>query len=179
MKLTQRLSYLSTFLIAIINFIYTLVFSSNWARGAARLGVFFEHAQEVNHLIFRLALYGVILVGLALLFNSHKNRKFYPANYVFSVLSAIMVMIIGVVTIIQVLPLKAEYLTLDPEQLAFVTTINWSKPGVSIFNWGIGISIGLLIAGGFVLFVTAYKFNKHVLRARKEKKHLEVYHEHS
>ena len=179
MKLIQRLTYILSLIIAGINFIYTLAFSSNWARGAARLGDFYTHAQEVNHLIFQLALYGVIFTSLALILNTHKNRKFYVTNYLLSGLSSVMFIVMGIVTMLKITPLKAEYLLLDPEQLAFVTTVNWSTPGGTVFNWWYGISVAMLIAALFILFVTGDKFIKHVLRASIEKKHLEVNHDHS
>ncbi len=179
MKITQRLTYFLSLLIAIINFLYTLAFSSNWAQGAARLGDFFIHAQEVNHLIFRLALVGVVLIGLALVFNTHKNRKFYPSNYIFSSFSAIMFTIISIITLLKVIPLKAEYMSLDSEQLLFVTTVNYSTPSVAIFHWGIGISIVMLIASAMIILITGIKFNRHVLRANRQEKRLEVNHDHS
>lgn len=177
MKLAQKLTYLLALIFAVVNFIYTLAFSTNWAHGAARLGQFFMDAQAANQILFKLALYGMVFSGMAIVFNTHKNRKFYPTNYVFSGLSIIMFLIIGIVTFIKVIPLKSAYLLLDPIQLERVTLLNWSTPSVTIFNWGYGLASVSIMAAFMIGFITWYKFYKHVLRAKTKKSHLEVDHD--
>ena len=177
MKLLQKITYILSLLMATTNFIYTLAFSTNWARGAARLGSFYVDAQEANHLLFRLALFGVVFIGLALVFNTHKNRKFYPANYLFSILSVLMFFTIGVVTLIKIIPLRAAYLLLDPEQLNFVTLLNWSTINTTIFDVGFVFSIIMIICAAFMGYMTWYKFHTHVIRANINHQDLEVNHD--
>ena len=170
MRLFQKITFISGLIVGIIYFIYTLSFSSNWAVGRT-LGQFYHDAQVANKAMFDVALWALVFAFISILLNSHKNRKFFALNYVFSTLTVIWFVYAGIITIGYVIPLKESFLNLDQNRLNLITNINYGNPTTTIFDLGIVVSIVLFLSAVTIIIMTSLKVRQQLMRAKAKRYH--------
>ncbi len=168
MKLFQKIIFIGGLIVASIYFIYTLSFSSGWALGEP-LGEFYTEAQVVNKLIFKWALWTLILAGLNIIFHTHKNRNFYFMNYILILLFSASLIGSGIVTMDKVPPLESSYLATNQAFLTLITAINYSKISTRIFDYGTYVSILMFVQAGVIIIFTIFKTILQIKRAKIKK----------
>ncbi len=179
MRIFQKIVFISGLIVAGVYFIYTLSFSTGWARGES-FGVFFIEAQVVNKLLYKLALWTLVFAALNIIFHAHTNRNYYLTNYLLILLFTASLIVSGAVTVMKVPPLKTSYLSIDKKTLEFITALNYSKVSTMIFDIGIYLSVLMFIQSLLVVLITIYKIITQIKRAKiKKMKRLEIAYEYS
>lgn len=168
MKGIQKTVFLSGVVVALIYFIYVLSFSTGWALGEP-LGDFFLNAQIVNKLLFKWAIYTIAFGLLLIVFQTHVNRNIYIPNYILIVLFCGSLFGSAIKTIELLPSLKAQYLELDEVYLTLITAINDTSISTKIFDYGIIISVIMIIWAFLILSFTIFKTVLQIKRAKLKK----------
>ncbi|MBN2505007.1 MAG: hypothetical protein JXB20_06675 [Bacilli bacterium] len=168
MKIVQRIIFILALIIAALFFLYTLSFSTGWALGEP-FGDFFTEAQIVNKILFKWALWSVIVSGINLMMNTHRNRKFYVQNYL-TIVSVVVVFALSAVKLFELVPsLKVMYGELSEGMLIFITTFNFSEVGTEIFDLGIVVAYALFVQIALIIGFTIFKTVTQIKRAKAKK----------
>jgi len=169
MKIVQRIVVFSSVAVAAAYFFYTLAFSTGWALGETLLGDFFALAQVANHEIYRWGLWLVVAAASCLLFNTHKNNRFYVTNFLSILVTSALMFKTAAVALAQIDIVAEAYQHINPIMLRFVVAMNNSTIGVKIFSIGETLVYGLFIEGGLLLALTTYKIVMQIVHAKPAK----------
>ena len=161
-KQWQKITFLSYFFVAIVLFIYALGFSTNFAY-AQTVGYedFFNHAQNVNRVIYTFGLLAVAIGGLNLMFESQKRKNYYMSNLILGLGSSFIFIIAAILIIVNVTPLMNDYIELfgaedSPARLTFV--FNGGKYTLSTFIIGYVLSGIMTIVAVPIAIITTKKY---------------------
>lgn len=159
MKKVQPILYITTLITVSVFFIYTLGFSTEWAFGSSRLGGFYKEAQTFNITLYALILPTIFLVGLTMLFQSHKLELFNPFNIILSLLSSGFMAYVAAYSFIHLPGLREKYHSFfNTDALSATHSINLTKSEhLWMFDIGFVLSAMLIILAILVFSFTIYK----------------------
>lgn len=166
--------------LSVLFFVYSLVFTSNWAKiitdNRNNVGYnFYVETQAINGVFFTLALFLLLVVFITFMFGTMSRKKYYMSNIVLSILVAVFLIVIGVIALINLPGLKQTYDGIDPLHPDYAldgangTMVSmWTYRGVtkssSIFVNGIVLAVFMIIVGITQITYTVFK-----IMAQKER----------
>jgi hypothetical protein len=170
MKKVQMGIFILAMITSIAYLIFTLGFSTNYAIMQGYLGQFYIDAQEANKQIFDLGLWIVVLVGICFLLNTHKNKRFFISNYIFSIAAALLMIVTGIITYQHMVSLKADFDAIDKTLLnILLPVINGGEVTTENLDQGMFLSFVLFFQSLAILFITGYKVKKDIARVKAKK----------
>ena len=173
MKIIQKTIFILCLLTTSVFFVYALSFSTGWALGQW-FGQFFTDAQVFNKLIFKWALGGVVLSGVALVVANHSNRRFYVQNYLLSG-AIVYVLFRSSLILWEYIPnLKLQYEAIPEMYLIITTSINFSQISTFVFDFGMVYAYVLMVMAVLIVLATVAKTIDQSLKRRTRRARLEA-----
>jgi hypothetical protein len=170
-KRKQMLIYSFLLIVAILYFVYTLGYSSNWAIivNESRGANFFRASQSANRVMFDIAFFLLVFTLLALAFGSMKRKHFYLSNIVLSIISSVLMLVASIITLYYNSVLSRMYARITEEEIpAFLYSIHGAKEkSFLVFELGNILSIVMILISLLLVWFLVFK-----LRMQKERKQI-------
>ncbi|RJX25402.1 MAG: hypothetical protein C4537_04440 [Acholeplasma sp.] len=164
----QSITYILVTLCAIFYFIYGLGYSSNWALvvSETRGQTFYTASQQVNRILVDLGFVHLVLILIHLALGAIKRKKYYVSNFVLSILSSILMIVISVITLYFNSVLSRMYARITEEEVpAYLYQLHGAgEKSFAVFNMGNILSIFMIVVALFSIEFIIYKW-----RAQKER----------
>ena len=177
MKILQKIVFIGILVLSALYLVFTLGLATNVALGSSRVAELYELTQDVNHVVFTLAIWGVVITGISYIIGNHKNENYFIPNFVSSAIASLYFLVVPVITIIKVLPLKAlflESMDVDDISIQILLALNVGKVNTFIYDAGIVVSVLLFIFAGLSIYITIKKYDNKVKSAKIKKLNMEV-----